>query len=441
MRRLYIQIVLLGIVGVSGCGHHEHRTRHVDRWPSLETVQPTRTLLPLRIELSAIVEPLEKADLCARIPGVVKYMPLDVDIGRRVTAGEKLIELDVPELEAQLKHKEALLDQAEKQELMAGEAVKVADKEVQEAEKQEKRYSADYAFAKLQNDRVAELVRRNSLTVERGQEVQRQLEVAESAWLAMRAQIETKKAKLEANKVDVLVARSRVDVARAEIHNVRQLLGFATIRAPFDGSISKRWVDRGATIKDAGAPLLTIVNTSTVRVLLDIPEKHVALVSALEGKSESGKRDPVELRVDALRELENGGIFPGTVTRVSGTLDATTKTMRTEVHLNNPQGHLKPQMFGTAKITLAERPYVLTVPSTALVRRGVDVGVYVVEDIDGETQRGVVRFIRIDLGLDDGVQVEVRKGLRGDEPLIAKGNGVVREGDTVRAVPMNKPEP
>jgi HlyD family secretion protein len=429
------------LVAALGCGHQEPKARYVDRYPSLETVAPVRAVLPVRIELSASIDPLEKAELCARIPGVVAYLPADIDIGRHVKAGELLIQLDVPELKAQLEYKQAALDQAKKQALLANEAANVAEQEVREAEKQEKRYAAEYAFARAQNERVSELVRRNSLTIERGQEVQRQLEAAESAWQSVQAAIETKRAKVKASQADIEVARSRVKVAEAEVQQVREMVGFATIRAPFDGSITKRWVDRGATIKDAGAPLLTVMNTSTVRVLLDIPEKHVPLVSALEGKVlPTGQKGPVELYIPALRHLPNQGQFSGSVTRVSAALDPNTRTMRTEVHLSNPDGYLKPSMYGVAKVTLAERPDVLTVPSTALARRGGETGVYVIADIDPNTQRGVVRWIKVDLGLDDGSRVEILRGLQGNEALIAKSNGVVREGDTVKAVPMPKAE-
>jgi hypothetical protein len=77
----------------------------------------------------------------------------------------------------------------------------------------------------------------------------------------------------------------------------------------------------------------------------------------------------------------------------------------------------------------------MTVPSTALVRRGDETGVYSVDELDMKTARGVVKWNKIELGLDDGMRVEVRKGLTGREQVIAKGNGVVREGDTVVAKP------
>src|SRR5207248_2618986 len=76
----------------AGCGFAANKPRatDVDRLPRLEAVEPERYQLPIRIELSAMVEAMEKADLCARVPGVVETLQPDprkpeVDIGRRVS--------------------------------------------------------------------------------------------------------------------------------------------------------------------------------------------------------------------------------------------------------------------------------------------------------------------------------------------------------------------
>src|SRR5262249_42132759 len=149
-----------------------------------------------------------------------------------------------------------------------------------------------------------------------------------------------------------------------------------------------------------------------VRVLLDIPERHVPLVSAIGQQAQAaGQREPVELRIPALKEVVPGGEFRGTLTRIASTIDPNTRTMRAEMHIDNKAGHLRPGMYGTARILLAERSYVLTVPSTSLVRRGDEVGVYCVDELDQNTAKGIVKWNKIELGLDDGVRVEVRKGL------------------------------
>jgi RND family efflux transporter MFP subunit len=438
LRLSAITVALCALLGFSGCESHAAKARkhRVERLPRLEVIQPRAVSLARTIEVAVTIEPMEKVDLCARVPGVVAYLPADIDIGRRVKAGEKLVELAVPDLEAQKKQKEALLEQARNQKLQAEELRNVAAKELQEAEKQEQRYAAEYKARKLEYDRVTELVRRGVLQPERAQEAERQLEAADAAWQAARAMIETRQAKLKASAADLQVAQSRIEVAEAEVHNLAVLVGYATVTAPFPGVITRRWVDRGATIKDPTTPLLTLQRVDQVRVLLDISERDVPLVNATEQNPNSdGKGDPVTVRISSLADKgRHKGEFHGHITRRASALDPATRTMRTEVHLDNAEEHLWPGMYGTATVLLEDR-YALTIPASALVRRGSRTYVYHIADVSGDPPRGVVREAELQLGLDDGKRVEVRSGLSGKELLILKGNGVVRPGEQALAVP------
>src|SRR5262245_26444216 len=138
--RLRSSVLLAGLLAI-GCGGRDTVSRApVERHPRLETVEPVHANFPVRVDLTAHIEPFEKADLCARVPGVVADLASDIDIGRRVTAGEKLLRLAVPDLEADQKNKEAMLDQARKQKQQVIEAQNVAAKELEEAQEQEKRY-------------------------------------------------------------------------------------------------------------------------------------------------------------------------------------------------------------------------------------------------------------------------------------------------------------
>jgi RND family efflux transporter MFP subunit len=431
------------LAAIAGCGWADNKRRpaEVERLPHLETVEPERYRLPVRIELSAIVEAMEKADLCARVPGIVETLQPDpgkpeVDIGRRVTAGEPLVKLAVPDLEVDRKHKEALLDQAEKQKQQAIEAQNVAAKDLEEAKTQEQRYLAEFHRGREKHDRTLGLVQRGALQPETAEETKYQLEAATAAWQAAKAMIASKEARLAATAADLKLAESRIKVSRAEVQRLEVLVDYATVRAPFDGLVTKRWLDRGAMIKDPAMPLLTVMRTDTVRVLLDIPERDVPLVNATEqNPNPDGKGDPVELRLPTL----GARIFSSHITRIASALDPATRTMRAEVHLDNPLGVLRPGMYGTALVTLDQRDSALTVPSTALIRRGDKVEVFYVADASGEPPRGVARRIEVELGLDDGKRVEIRSGLTGKELIIAKGNGVVREGDSVVAVAPQEP--
>jgi RND family efflux transporter MFP subunit len=446
-----------------GCGgqHADPRDGSIAHIPRLETVKPEVGPMEVVIELSAVVEPMERADLCARVPGVVKSLqlqdrreagparaggslngsskaaptssstsldPPEVDIGTVVKAGETLVQLDIPDLLAEKDAKEALLDQAEKQKLQAAEMANT--------------YEAEFKRNQEQHDRIVMLVKREAVNKEREEETKHQLDAA--------------KARREAAYADLKVADSRIKVAKADVEKLKVLIDYATIRAPFNGVITKRWVDRGNMVKDPGTPLLTIMRIDKVRLLLDIPQRDVPLINATEqNPNPNGLGDKVVLQIPALRDTVPGGEFTGAITRLASALDPTTRTMRVEVHLANeirggnkevlvdkaglPVRPLKPGMYGSAKVYLETRPNVLTIPSTALVRRGDRVEVYYVENPSGEPLQGKVRIADdIELGLDDGRRVEIRKGLTGNEFIIAKGKGVLHAGDTVIAIPFQE---
>jgi multidrug efflux pump subunit AcrA (membrane-fusion protein) len=94
-------------------------------------------------------------------------------------------------------------------------------------------------------------------------------------------------------------------------------------------------------------------------------------------------------------------------------------------------------MFGSASVLVEDRSEVLTVPASALIRRGEGlVEVYVVSDVtgQGDERRGVLRTRPVVLGIDDGKEVEIREGLRGGELVVARSSGVMRANDAVLAV-------
>ncbi len=400
------------------------------RLPRLETVRPQHTRLDVTTELTATVEAFEKAELCAQVRGVIMQMPAEIDIGRPIKQGETLVTLDIPDLVADREHKVALKEQAEKVRAQAEHNLSVAAAEVKEAEAQEQRYQADLKFRALQHRRVEELSKRETIQPQLAEETRMQHDAAQASLAAARAQIQTKKAKLKAAEGEVEVAKSKVKAATAEVTRATATVDYATIKAPFDGVITKRWVDRGATVKDPGMPLLTVMRTDRVRVILDVPERDVPYLRASAGNpSGAAPATPATVRVPALP----GATFEGTVTLLAGALDAATRTMRVEVHLENADGRLRPQMTGTARLILSRRDGVLTVPSSALVRTGDKVHVYYIDNPTGDPPRGLVKRAAVELGLDDGLRVEVRKGLTGQERVVAKGTGVVRVGETAVA--------
>lgn len=434
-----LAMVLFGLT--VGCVKPPAPTRRgarVERLPRLEVVQPERKRLVRRLEVSAVVEALKKVELCTRVTGVVSELDDKMDIGRAVRKGEVLCRLAVPELEVDKACKEALLEQAKKQETLAQASLVFARREVEESQAEDKRFEADVQFSRQRYVRIHELVRQRAQEVAVEQEAQRQLEAAQAALASNRVRTVKRQAKVEAAVADLDLSRQKIRSAELDVKRMSELIGFATIVAPFDGVITRRSVDPGAIIKDPGTPLLTVMQMDRVRVLLDVPQRDVPYLNSREQNPNSdGKGDPVLIRLPSLAEVYRNGEVTGYVTRVGRSLDPVTRTMRAEVEVENPDLHLRPGMYGTASILVEDRSNVLTLPASALLRRGEGlVEVYQVANPTGEgdERRGVLKRLPVILGIDDGKEVEIRQGLRGDELIVLRSNGVMRPDEPVLAV-------
>lgn len=454
------------VMGCSSKPGRKSRLADIERAPRLETITPERrSSFVVEREYTATVEPMERADIYAQVRGVVQYLSPNADIGRHVRGesvaptaaaaalglcgqgqilgtavllaghreAEVLITLAVPDVVADRDNKRALLALAEEAREQAGKLREVAAREVKEAVAQRKRFQAEAEYRASQYERMVRLVATETVQKQNAEEAMLQHKSALAAFEAAEAQLMTKEAKLHAADGEMNLAAAKVRVARAELERVEALVGFASIRAPFDGVVTQRMTDRGTTIKDFGAPLLTVMRTDTVRVLIDVPERDMPFLRPADNLGKGGNR--AILRVPALQDHPSRGEIKGEITLTASALDPVTRTMRAEIWLSNRDGYLRPQMTGTASVVLDERKNVFVIPSSAVVRQADKALVYCVTEIKGEAQRGVVRHIDVKLGVDDGRVVEIRSGLTGTEKIITKGNGVVREGDFAVAVP------
>ncbi len=228
-----------------------------------------------------------------------------------------------------------------------------------------------------------------------------------------------------------LVAREDVDVAEgtfeqaaAQVEELEALLAYTHIVAPFDGVVTARYVDPGALIQASGhvgstggkgetsAPVVTVADIDTLRVYVYVPEEETS--SIRQGL-------PATLR---LREFP-GREFTGTVTRFATSLDLSTRTMLTEVDLGNAGHQLYPGMYADVILELARHPDAIKVPAAAIGRAGSDAVVFVVQD--GQVARRTVAT-----GLDVDTDVEVTRGLTGDELVVTPFMPALTAGEKVR---------
>jgi RND family efflux transporter MFP subunit len=209
-------------------------------------------------------------------------------------------------------------------------------------------------------------------------------------------------------------AEEQVRIATATKERIHTMLAYLRITAPFAGMITQRLADPGAMIQAGTAshvqamPVVRLSQVDHLRLILPVPESSVSRI-AING--------PVEVRVESLRR-----VVQGRISRFTGKLDSVTRTMETEVDLENPGYAIKPGMFGYATLALDRRFGALSVPVQALSGRGSPATVLAVTPDRRLEQR------EINVGLETPDRVEVLSGLRENDLVVVGTRANLRAG-------------
>lgn len=209
---------------------------------------------------------------------------------------------------------------------------------------------------------------------------------------------------------DLDLSRAKRDMAEATLKRLETLRNYTEIRAPFDGAVTERFADPGAFIQHG--KLISIVDVSKVRVVLDVPESEVRF---------SRPGTEALLHLDALP----GRNVQGKVSRSSGALDPVMRTMRIEIDIPNPDGAILPGMFARVDLGVERHPNVLVIPSKAV--GGTHDKSFVFVSLGGKARK-----VSVTLGTHDGEWCEARTGLTGDESVIVPEGRTLVDGMAVK---------
>ncbi len=241
-------------------------------------------------------------------------------------------------------------------------------------------------------------------------------------WRTMREKEVVTPQEFDERQAAANVAEANVRVARANVANLSEVLRFGALTAPFSGVVTSRTIDLGALVS-AGAvtgnrPLLTLVQIDTLRVMLNVPQSAASQITV-------GQRADI-----AVRELGDSA-FRGRVALTSRAIDATNRTLLTEVRVNNAGRRLMPGMFATVKLAIPAAGGGLRIPAIALIVRAD--GTQVARVVDGK-----VSMVPITLGRDYGTTLEVLSGVREGDALIVNPSEMLSDGMTVKSVARAK---
>jgi RND family efflux transporter MFP subunit len=284
------------------------------------------------------------------------------DIGAHVKAGQLLAIIEAPEVDDQLRQARADEQQAQ----------------------------ANHQLAQVTAQRWQQLLQTNAVS---------------------RQDTDTKVSAAQATQA--VLASMRSNVAR-----LAHMQAYEKVYAPFDGVVTARNVDVGALIDagSAGGPvkdLFDIAKTTILRVYVDVPQSYSDAI--VDGTA-------AYLTLTQFPERQ----FAGTVARNTGAINPTTRTLRVEVDIPNPDATVLPGSYGQIHLTLQASHPGYSLPVNALLYRPQGVQVATVD------AQNKVALKTIELGRDFGTQVEVASGLVGNESIILNPSDSIADGEPVR---------
>ena len=383
------------------CSKASHADAKESKVSTVQTVAVTRAKtedMSRGVVITAEFKPFQEVDVMAKVAGYVKN--INVDVGSRVKEGDLLAVLEIPEMADDQARAESVLSRSRAE-------VDRARDELQRAEQSR-------SIAHLSYTRLAGVAKQKA-----GLIAQQEIDDAQSRDLVAEAQVSAAKSSLSA-------AEQQVQVSTAELQKIKTLLEYTRVTAPFTGVITKRYADKGSMIQAGTSsstqvmPLVKLSENSLLRLVLPVPESAVPTVHI-------GQQ--VEVRVPTLARS-----FPGQVARFADKLATATRTMDTEVDVQNPSLVLIPGMFAEVNLTLEHRSAALTVPIPAVDVSGD-------EESSGQvtvvTPENHIEVRKVKLGIQTATDVEVLSGLREGDLVVTSNRSSLRAGQEVRPKPVD----
>jgi len=215
--------------------------------------------------------------------------------------------------------------------------------------------------------------------------------------------------------------------AEARVGEIRAAIERKTIRAPFTGSLGIRQVNKGQYLA-GGDPVVPLQALNPIYVNFGVPQQAIGQVHVGGG---------VHITTENLANVA----FEGRIIAIDSVVDETTRNIRVQATLANPDGKLRPGMFVQTQMALGADQRVVALPASAVSYAPYGDSVFVVaemKDDKGHSYRGVrQQFVK--LGPARGDQVAVVSGINPGDEVVTSGVFKLRNGAAVQINNTVKP--
>lgn len=366
--------------------------------PSAEVAVAQRGDIARVLTLAGQFQPYQEVNVHPKVSGYMKR--INVDIGDIVHQGETLAVLEVPELKAQLEQ--------------SGFELKQSREEISRAQQEIKRSEALNSALHSESQRLQQ-----AAATRPGLIAQQELDDAQAKDLSSQAQVNSAKSAMAA-------AQQHAEAARSENERVQALENYTTVTAPIAGVVIWRYADTGALIQggtnsnDQTLPIVRLSQSTLLRLRVPVPEDDIKFVHL---------GDLLQVRVDAINRS-----FTGKIVRFTREVNFETRTMETEVDVENNDLSIAPGMYANTALQLAHTQNVVTIPLEALALNARNQQTVYVLDSDNR-----VHVREVQVGLEGSRLAQITSGLNLGDRVLIGGQEKYQEGEQVN--PLLTPEP
>ncbi len=394
-----ISMAAAAAVSIASCHSSDSdSTAKAAAMPSARVAVAQRGDISRVLTLAGQFQPYQVVDVHPKVSGYMKR--INVNIGDIVRQGQTLAILEVPELKAQLEQ--------------SGFQLKQSQEEIGRAQQEIKRAEAlNFALH-------AQYVRLQQAAATRpGLIAQQELDDARAKDLDSQAQIDAAKAAMAA-------AQQHAEAARAENERVQALEDYTNVTAPISGVVIWRYADTGALIQggttsnDSTLPIVRLSQSTLLRLRVPVPEADIQYVH------EGGILD---IRVDAVNRS-----FTGRIVRFTRNLNFETRTMETEVNVENKDLSIAPGMYANTALQLAHAGNVVTIPIEALVLDTHNQQTVYVLDADNR-----IHVRNVQVGIEGSKLAEIASGIAPGDRVIIGGQEKYHDGEEVHPLIASEP--
>lgn len=419
LRKKMLCIISISLLIIfTGCNGEKEVFNDKD-FKYVEVTSVEKKNISREMDYSGRVKAEKEVNIMGKTTGEVEVV--NFNVGDMVKKGDvlyvmdkKALENNIESIKSQIESTEALVASAQSGYNMSKGSQK--KQSLNQSEAALEQAEIQYNEAKKNYEDIQALFEKNAVSKQQLDQIKASYEQAKVAYETVE-----KSHELLLNEIldeNISLAKNQLDQASAskknllvQLKNANDTFDDLEVKSPIDGIVSAENVEVGELL-GAGTPAFTIVNINKVYLDIGVSEKVI-------NKIILGQK--IDVFVDAVENKP----FEGVVIQKSPAADAKTLTYPVRIEIENSNGTIKPGMYAEAAVLLGNKENALIVPRNALRISGDQWSAYIVSD-------EMVKTVEVEIGIDNGKEVEIIGGLEEGQLVITNGREYVKDGDLVK---------